>query len=135
MERLYLGVDGGGTGCRARVEDAVGRVLGTGFAGPASTRQGIERSWAAIRTACEIAVSEAGLSEQAVARLVVGIGVAGFNRKGAREAFLGLPHPFASIAFATDGLAACLGAHGGHDGGVVIDGTGTSGVARVAGAE
>ena len=30
---LFAGVDGGGTGCRARIEDAEGRVLGSGIAG------------------------------------------------------------------------------------------------------
>jgi glucosamine kinase len=33
---LFAGVDGGGTGCRARVEDAAGRVLGIGIAGAAA---------------------------------------------------------------------------------------------------
>ena len=32
-EPLYVGVDGGGTGCRARLEDGAGRVLGAGIAG------------------------------------------------------------------------------------------------------
>ena len=31
--QLYIGVDGGGTGCRARVEDAEGDVLGSGICG------------------------------------------------------------------------------------------------------
>jgi hypothetical protein len=39
--RLFIGVDGGGTGCRARIEDAEGRVLGTGIAGPAAVRLGM----------------------------------------------------------------------------------------------
>ena len=34
--QLLVGVDGGGTGCRARIVDADGRVLGTGIAGPAA---------------------------------------------------------------------------------------------------
>jgi len=33
---LFIGVDGGGTGCRARIEDAQGCLLGTGIAGPAA---------------------------------------------------------------------------------------------------
>ena len=33
---LYLGVDGGGTGCRAAVCDATGRILGEGAAGSAN---------------------------------------------------------------------------------------------------
>jgi len=35
---LFVGVDGGGTGCRARIEDAKGCLLGTGIAGPAALR-------------------------------------------------------------------------------------------------
>lgn len=134
MARLYLGVDGGGTGCRARIEDAAGGVLGLGLAGPASTRFGIERSWEAIRTAFEGAIAEAGLSQAEVATLAAGIGLAGLGRKGAEAALAAIPHPFASVAFATDGMAACLGAHGGRDGGIVILGTGSCGIARIAGA-
>ena len=35
--RFFIGVDGGGTGCRARIEDESGRVLGTGIAGASGT--------------------------------------------------------------------------------------------------
>ena len=34
-DSLYIGVDGGGTGCRARLEDGDGTILGAGVAGPA----------------------------------------------------------------------------------------------------
>ncbi|MDE3240946.1 MAG: ATPase, partial [Paracoccaceae bacterium] len=34
--QLFLGIDGGGTGCRAAVADARGRILGRGKAGPAN---------------------------------------------------------------------------------------------------
>jgi glucosamine kinase len=34
----FMGVDGGGTGCRARIEDEAGTVLGQGLSGPATTR-------------------------------------------------------------------------------------------------
>ena len=33
---LFLAVDGGGTGCRAALADAQGRILGQGAAGPAN---------------------------------------------------------------------------------------------------
>ena len=45
---LFVGVDGGGTGCRARIEDAEGRLLGTGIAGPAALRIGIDRALAEV---------------------------------------------------------------------------------------
>lgn len=128
---LFLGVDGGGTGCRARLEDADGTVLGAGIAGPATTRLGIEQAMAAVETACLAALAEAGLSFDTAGHVHCGIGLAGMGRKGAREALEARPHPFASIAFATDGLVACIGAHSGLDGGIVIVGTGTCGLGRV----
>ena len=60
---LFIGVDGGGTGCRARIEDAEGRLLGTGIAGPAAVRLGIDRSVAALESACRAAAAEAGLDD------------------------------------------------------------------------
>ncbi|WP_293864050.1 N-acetylglucosamine kinase [uncultured Alsobacter sp.] len=132
---LFLGVDGGGTGCRARVEDAEGTILGSGIAGPATTRLGIEQAMASVETACRAALDEAGIAFEAAAHVHCGVGLAGMGRKGAQEAFEALPHPFASIAFATDGLVACIGAHSGADGGIVIVGTGSFGLARVEGRE
>jgi ribulose kinase len=41
--QFYIGVDGGGTSCRARIEDAAGHLLGEGAAGPAATRLGTVR--------------------------------------------------------------------------------------------
>ena len=128
---LFLGVDGGGTGCRARLEDADGTVLGAGIAGPATTRLGLEQAMAAVETACLAALAEAGLSFDTAGHVHCGIGLAGMGRKGAREALEARPHPFASIAFASDGLVACIGAHSGLDGGIVIVGTGTCGLGRV----
>ena len=80
---LFIGVDGGGTGCRARIEDAEGRLLGTGIAGPAAVRLGIDRS----------------------------------------------------VVYVNDATIACIGAHGGRDGGIVIVGTGSIGFAVVKGRE
>jgi glucosamine kinase len=132
---LFLGVDGGGTGCRARVEDGDGTVLGSGIAGPATTRLGIEQAMASVETACRAALEEAGIAFEEAGHVHCGIGLAGMGRKGAREALEARAHPFASIAFATDGLVACIGAHSGADGGIVIVGTGSFGLARVDGRE
>lgn len=132
-DAIFLGVDGGGTGCRARFEDADGNVLGQGIAGPATSRLGIEKLAAAIATAWRAAAAEAGLSEADLARARAGFGIAGYNRKGIPEALRALPHPFASAAYDTDAIAACLGAHDGADGAIVIAGTGSVGIGRVGG--
>ncbi|WP_349360697.1 BadF/BadG/BcrA/BcrD ATPase family protein [Stappia sp.] len=134
---LFMAVDGGGTGCRARLERADGTILGRGLAGPAATRFGIDASWAAIETAFTNAFAEAGIAAPdrlpEGVRVHAGIGVAGLSRAGALEGLEARPHPFASRAFASDGAIACLGAHDGGDGGIVIVGTGSCGIARVDG--
>lgn len=130
---IFLGVDGGGTGCRARFEDADGNVLGQGIAGPATSRLGIGKLAAAIETAWRAAAAEAELSQADLARVRAGFGIAGYNRKGIPDALRALPHPFASAAYDTDAIAACLGAHDGADGAIVIAGTGSVGIGRVGG--
>ncbi|MCA0401804.1 MAG: N-acetylglucosamine kinase [Proteobacteria bacterium] len=133
--RFFLGVDGGGTGCRARLEDAGGAVLGQGLSGPATTRLGIDVAWGSINHAIDAALDEAGFGHERRGEIATGIGLAGYGRQGAREALEALPHAFARIAFSTDGHAACLGAHGGRDGGIVIAGTGSLGLGFVEGRE
>ncbi|MCA0420318.1 MAG: N-acetylglucosamine kinase, partial [Proteobacteria bacterium] len=132
---LYLGVDGGGTGCRCRLETAQGEVLGSGIAGPASLRLGLDTSLAAVMLAARGAIAEAGLTEADFARIHAGICLAGIGRKGMQEALAAWKTPFAETVFESDGLAACLGAHAGEDGGIVIIGTGSIGLARVNGEE
>ncbi|WP_282611276.1 N-acetylglucosamine kinase [Pelagibius sp. Alg239-R121] len=128
---FFLGVDGGGTGCRARIEDAAGQVLGQGLAGPAATRLGIEKAWAAIMTASSGALDEAGLEQQDLKHIWAGMALAGLGRKGALDALSNCPHDFAEVVFVNDGMGACLGAHSGQDGAIVIAGTGSVGIGIV----
>ncbi|MCW5736045.1 MAG: N-acetylglucosamine kinase [Enhydrobacter sp.] len=130
---LVIGVDGGGTGCRARVEDGEGRVLGTGVGGPAAVRFGSERSMDAVLQACNAALAAARLPPDSLGAMDAAIGLAGLSRKGAAEKLTALAHPFRSVRFVDDAVIACIGAHGGADGGIVIIGTGSAGVARVEG--
>ena len=64
-----------------------------------------------------------------------GIGLAGLGRRGAEAALNKIAHPFASALFISDGLAACLGAHSGADGAIVVAGTGSVGVGLIDGRE
>jgi len=132
---LFAGVDGGGTGCRARIEDAQGRVLGTGIAGPATLRLGVERALAEVEKACRAALADAGLDADALGALHVGAGLAGIGRKGLAEQLAVRPHAYRSIVYAHDAATACLGAHGAREGGIVIVGTGSIGFAVVGGRE
>ena len=51
------------------------------------------------------------------------IGLAGLGRRGAEATLNKITHPFASVTFISDGMAACLGAHSGADGAIVVAGT------------
>ncbi|MDO1585316.1 N-acetylglucosamine kinase [Rhizobium oryzicola] len=133
--RYLLGVDGGGTGCRARIVDLKGNTMGQGLSGPATTRLGVAGAWASIMKAWAAAAEDAGLDPEAAPEVQAGIGIAGVSRKGALEELHALPHPFAGISFISDGAGACLGAHSGRDGAIVIAGTGSIGLAFVDGKE
>ena len=132
-EALLIGVDGGGTQCRARICDASGRVLGDGTGGPANARLDPALVMGSILTACRAAASAAGLGEGDLAGAHAGFGLAGANQKAEVAALLAEPHPFGSIMVETDAYAAWLGAHGGADGAILIVGTGSCGLAVVGG--
>lgn len=126
---IFVGIDGGGTGCRARIEDATGRVLGTGIAGPAALRIGVEKALSEVQAACRAALEDAGLGEDALRSAHAAVGLAGVGRQGALESLVQQPHPFKSVVYTHDATIACIGAHGGRDGGIVIVGTGSVGFA------
>ena len=132
---LFVGVDGGGTGCRARIEDENGSLLGSGIAGPAALRIGVDRALAEVEKACRAALEDAGLGPSALGSMHAAVGLAGVGRKGALEELLLRPHPFRSVIYAHDATIACIGAHGARDGGIVIIGTGSVGFAVVDGRE
>jgi glucosamine kinase len=89
----------------------------------------------AVRTASMAAAIDAGLLPTALAQTTAGVGLSGIDRKGAREALLSFPHPFRKVVYASDATVACLGAHSGRDGGIVVVGTGSVGFATVKGRE
>jgi len=130
---LLLGVDGGGSRCRARLETAEGAVLGEGLSGPATMRLGLEAATHSIMDATRQALAAAKLDEDALARIHAGIGLAGTGQPGARQALEAWRHPFARAWFEGDGYLALLGAFHGHEGGVVIVGTGTIAITRMRG--
>ena len=132
---LFVGVDGGGTSCRARIEDGQGSLLGTGIAGPAALRIGVDRALVEVEKACRAALEEAGLGSNVLGSVYAAVGLAGVGRKGALEELDLRPHPFRSVVYAHYATIACIGAHGARDGGIVIIGTGSVGYAVVGGRE
>lgn len=130
---LFLGIDGGGTKCRARLHDTRNALLGEGSGGPANVRLDPELVWNSILTAIREAMAAARLGEADVKRIHVGMGAAGAGQASSLERFLSRPHPFASMAVETDAHTAWLGAFGGGDGAILIVGTGSCGYGSVGG--
>lgn len=117
---LYLGIDGGGTGCRAAVADATGRILGRGASGPANIASDPDTAAANILTAARAALAEAGGGTIRAA----GLGLAGANAAGAPDR-LRAALPYNHVAIVTDAITAIKGALGSADGIVAALGTGS----------
>ncbi len=131
-EFLLLGVDGGGTRCRARLCRFSGEILGEGEAGPANIRFGIEESFAAVLKATAQCLGKAGLTLQE-SKIFACLALAGASDPAILSELESHKHPFRSAVFTTDSHAACAGAHRGRGGGIVIVGTGSIGEAIVEG--
>jgi glucosamine kinase len=131
--RIFIGIDGGGTQCRARIRDAAGTLVGEGVGGPANVRLGPSVVMGSILAASRAAAAAAGLPETALDGAHAGFGLAGAGQRESVAILLAQPHPFAAVAVETDAYAAWLGAHGGEDGAVLILGTGSCGLAVVGG--
>jgi glucosamine kinase len=123
---LLLGVDGGGTRCRARLADTHGKVLGEGAAGPANLGLGVQNSLAAVGTATDQCLEQAGLG-YSDCPIVACLALAGACEPVTLAQAQAVPLPFARVILTSDARAACVGAHQGEDGGIVIVGTGSVG--------
>jgi glucosamine kinase len=123
---LLLGVDGGGTRCRARLADTHGKVLAEGAAGPANLGLGVQNSLAAVRTATDQCLEQAGPG-YSDCPIVACLALAGACEPVTLAQAQAVPLPFARVILTSDAHAACVGAHAGEDGGIVIVGTGSVG--------
>jgi glucosamine kinase len=132
-EPLLLGVDGGGTRCRARLSTSAGRTLAEGVAGPANIRLALEASFAAVFRAGAECLAAAGLNTRDLGRVVACLALAGASEPACRAAAERHPHPYRDALITTDAHAACIGAHAGRNGGVIIVGTGSIGWAELGG--
>ncbi len=128
---LYLGVDAGGSHCRARLTDEDGTVLGTAQTGPANTRIGLSALHARLLETSALATDAAGLSQAEIATIRAGMGIAGITRMGMKAQLRTVAFPFAAPALTSDGIIANLGAHRGGDGATLILGTGSIGIIQL----
>ena len=127
MSRYFLGIDGGGSNCRARLESDTGDLLAIGHAGPANVATNPELAKTNIAAATTEALQAANLAGQE-STINAALGLAGFNLPAGKIAVESWSSPFAQCLITTDMHIACVGAHGGKDGAIMILGTGSSAV-------
>ncbi len=129
-QKVFLGVDGGGSRCRVRIRDVNGKMLGEALGGSANVYQDFDEAFATIVKTSEEAAAKAGVT---LGDIHAGLGLAGLITSVDGERLLKLRLPFASVVADNDAAAACLGAFNGQDGGIVIAGTGSIGFGLVEG--
>ncbi|MBY6107012.1 ATPase [Ferrimonas balearica] len=130
---LLLGIDGGGSKCRAILYHPTKGVMGTGLSGAANPVNGLDAAREAIVDACVQALAAAGLEASQLGQCIAGAGLAGVNLPSCFAAMNAWQHPFAELHLTTDLHIACLGAHGRQDGAIMITGTGSCGFLDLAG--
>jgi glucosamine kinase len=127
---LFLGIDAGGTSSKSRLTDEDGNILGSGHAGPANTRIGLDALHATLLDVSMQAIRAAGLSAEDADKIRCGMGIAGITRMGMKQKIQGLTFPFANVQLTSDAMIANLGAHMGDDGAILIIGTGSVGLVK-----
>jgi glucosamine kinase len=133
--RWSLGVDAGATRCRGRLRASDGAVRAEAEGPAANAYVNFERAVEVARAVVAETLSRAGLSTTDTSEVRLGLGVAGLGSVAEAERFARAFEGFSCVRVVNDAVAACIGAHGGKDGGLIVVGTGSAGVARVAGLE
>jgi glucosamine kinase len=130
---FVLGIDGGGTSCRAALATTSGEIVGRGTSGPANIRTDLTGARGNIVEAARKAFVEAGKDPALIPETSAVLGLAGSN-VGTYARQLEAILPFAKSRVETDALIALEGAVGPGDGAMAILGTGTAYMVRKHGA-
>ena len=128
--RWRVGVDGGGTGTRVRLQAADGSTVGCGSAGPSGLGQGVAQAWHHVEQAVAAAFDAAGLAPALPGETALGLGLAGAGVPSQRAAFLAADPGYALCLLETDATTQLIGVHGGQPGIVIACGTGSVGAVR-----
>ena len=129
MVDFVLGIDGGGTSCRAALARADGVVFGRAKAGAANIRTDLTGARTSIVEAARRAFAEAGQDPDLVSHTPAVLGLAGANVGTYRQQLQAIL-PFSRSRVETDAEIALEGAVGAGDGAMAILGTGSAYMVR-----
>lgn len=127
-----IGVDGGGTGCRARLTNTDLQELGHGEGGPANVSVNFEASLQNVTDAVQAAIEAAGLSDLPRTEFHLHLALAGMLSDEMEQKVI-QACPWPHITVTDDRAAAVAGALGPDDGSLLVIGTGTIIASRRAG--
>jgi glucosamine kinase len=126
---FVLGIDGGGTSCRAALATADGIVVGRAKSGAANIRTDLTGARTNISEAARRAFVEAGQAPELLSQTPAVLGLAGANVGTYRQQLQAIL-PFSQSRVETDAEIALEGAVGPDDGAMAILGTGTAYMVR-----
>lgn len=126
----FVGIDGGGSKTHLRIVSSSGKVIAESFAGPANIRLSVDTAIQSISEALITAAKIANIPLLQIKKFQTGIGVAGYEVQTAREEFLQKIQKIGILQYKlqSDAYIACLGAHNGNFGSIIIVGTGVVGL-------
>lgn len=124
-EQFYVGIDAGGTQCRACLYNYKGTEIAHSISGPANVFSDFDTAIANINLSIERVLEQASRKIHPT-NLHICVGSAGAQVDGVQQSFSELSHNYASFFLISDLHAACIGANGGSDCSLIIVGTGSS---------
>jgi glucosamine kinase len=127
--KFVLGIDGGGTSCRAALATVDGAVVGRAKSGAANIRTDLTGARSNIVDAARQAFIAAGQDPELIPQTPAILGLAGANVGTYRQQLEAIL-PFSISRVETDAEIALEGAVGSGDGAMAILGTGTAYMAR-----
>jgi len=123
-DSLILGVDGGGSGCRARLVDGAGTVLSEARGAAANVWTDFENATAALQILCKTVIDAGDINPAANTDIAAHFGLAGvLNKDVALKVANAMP--FENTTVSDDRATSLIGALGGSDGIVIAIGTGS----------
>ncbi len=122
MEIYYIGVDGGGSKTHALLLNQEFKIIAESFSLSANIRTNLDLAYTSITTAIDELVNSYQLN---CAQIRIGVGIAGYS-VATNLAILKerLEAKYPIVKLESDCHIACLAAHQGNDGAIVICGTG-----------
>ena len=125
MHDYIIGVDGGGSKTHAILIDKTRNIIAEAFNGSANINSDLSLAQNSIKSVIDELILKYQLQNKNIA---IGIGVAGYSAVQNRNQLLkNLSLSYPTIKLSSDCHIACLAAHSGHEGCIIICGTGVVG--------